>query len=362
MPILKCEYCDFGTNKRSDYDRHVRTKKHYSRITDVMKYPISDTSGYLLDTKSDTMKYPDRYPEVSSPDTKKSAEKNEEFCSKGFECDFCGRKFTAKCNLYRHLKYRCKTFPDHIENKNSDEIDKVRILIKQNDNLQEQNSNLQKQINELMALANKNADVAVESSKSNHKSMSMMSFAIKNFTKAPEMKLLEGKELAGLITYESQRTLEELIIHNFESNTLDKFLGDMIIKVYKKKNPKHQSMWTTDTSRLSFIVRQLIGTTGKNEWVNDKSGIKINQLIVIPILERVKIAMVNYIEKCGKKTNIDGKNMSSIMENMYIAQRVIYSITKEYLNKDIIKYIAPAFGIDIKTLQNDADCLELESE
>jgi hypothetical protein len=60
------------------------------------------------------------------------------------------------------------------------------------------------------------------------------------------------------------------------------YLGDIIIKYYKKENPKDQSIWNSDTTRLNYLIRELIDT--ELTWTCDKAGLKVNEFIIIPLL------------------------------------------------------------------------------
>jgi hypothetical protein len=60
------------------------------------------------------------------------------------------------------------------------------------------------------------------------------------------------------------------------------FIGNYIIKIYTHKEPKNQSIWTTDISRLTYIISQStcslnsLSESCKNgptesSWVNKQS-------------------------------------------------------------------------------------------
>ena len=42
----------------------------------------------------------------------------------------------------------------------------------------------------------------------------------------------------------------------FSDNKLVSFIGDYIVKIYTHKEPKNQSIWTTDISRLTYIISE----------------------------------------------------------------------------------------------------------
>ena len=54
----------------------------------------------------------------------------------------------------------------------------------------------------------------------------------------------------------------------------------------KKDNPSDQSIWSTDTSRLTCIINELVGD--ETQWRTDKNGEKFKKLVITPILEYLK--------------------------------------------------------------------------
>lgn len=306
-----CDKCKYVTNRAHNLKKHMSTKKHKSSLFERNEDEQSSHS--------------------SSPSSHSSGHSNS--CSKKntvkkFKCIECGKSFADKSNMYRHRK---------LHQKGGGKVDE----------LIETNKKLEKQNERLLDLVAKNADTANIATKNSKQSTGIMNYAIKNFTNAPAIKLLE-KDDVKQIAYdkEANHSLEELLVFNYKENLLDKFLGDMIIKSYKKENPEEQSMWATDTSRLSFIVRQLFEETGKNEWVSDRSGLKIKSLIIKPLLTEIKKKLRKYIAKCAK-IGKDASNALIYMDRMYNSNRIILDISKGNLDNEILRYIAPSFGLDL---------------
>ena len=66
------------------------------------------------------------------------------------------------------------------------------------------------------------------------------------------------------------------------------------IKNYKKKNAKDQSLWNSDTTRLTYFVRD--PDTKENVWKVDKKGIRTTELIITPFLEYIVEKLEIYID------------------------------------------------------------------
>ena len=67
-------------------------------------------------------------------------------------------------------------------------------------------------------------------------------------------------------------------------------MGDFIIKVYKKEKPSEQSIWNTDSSRLTYIIKDLINKKS-SKWKIDKKGIKTKKFLIKPLLKHIKIIL-----------------------------------------------------------------------
>ncbi len=139
------------------------------------------------------------------------------------------------------------------------------------------------------------------------------------------------------------------IVYHFSKNLLAKFLGDIIVKLYKKDDIKEQSMFNSDVSRLSYIIREKNGK--KYSWTQDKTGILVGEYVIQPYLDYIvdllKKAMVKLNEiNTGIKMSVDKicKNNDTI--KCYL--EIKHSIDNKVLEREINKYIAPFFYFNQK--------------
>jgi hypothetical protein len=279
---------------------------------------------------------------VDKPPTKV---KNKSVC----RCDGCGAIFQQRQSLWRHKKSRCQ---NDIVISDTESVDKTDLILRVRQ-LEEQNEKLLNVVSKNADILDKNAEANVINAKSTKKSMSMMSHAMKHFANAPPIKMLEGKQALKLLTYDNKTkySSEDLIIYHYNAGTLQKYLGDMLVKEYKMKKAEKQSIWTTDASRLCFIVKQIIEGTGDDRWMNDRSGITITKLIISPLLTKVCEMLADHIKKFqadAKKENYDMDNAGDVMHKMYDANMIILEISQNELHKEILKYISPHFGFELK--------------
>lgn len=313
MPKFECKSCDYSTTRSSDLERHKMTKKHIANIELALE-AVTKQKNELVKLKS------------SSSESYKD-NPNDEIINV-LLCKFCNKKFSHKQSKYRHEKLSCKKnmFDDYSDRDISKfiqyMIDKDKEILKLHD------------------------IIATQASVSG-KSASTLSYIVKHFNKAPPIKKLENNEAIKLLEYDvpENYTSADMFVYKYKSKILHEHLGKIIVNEYKTKNPGDQSFWNSDSARLSFIVRQAINLEG--EWIADKSGLKIKNLIVSPMLEIVKETMKKYVKEKGKLIE-NGNESIDLLDDMRNANEIIAEIAQGYLHKEILKFISPHFNLDIK--------------
>jgi len=341
-----CDICNYETNDLSNFSRHKLSQKHIKKIehnaskSASKSAKISQQKSIIADelkTKSDT----------ESDDGKTP-----------FSCRFCHKFFKHNQSLWKHEKYRCRD--------KSDLEDKINEL---NDKISQITNEKEKILN----IATTNAKVA-------KKSMSAMSFALKHYENAPPIGLLEDDEfdeMSNLLMYDSsgrrktEKSIEEVIIFHHKQCTLSKILGDLIVKVYKKSNPRKQSAWSSDITRLTFIIKDIVGKNKKSKWVVDKKGIHFSETIINPLLNKISEMLIRCNDKCGarvrnitNKYNLQNEEENEIKNKLSIMQEInstLITIKLGKIHMDILKYVAPYFNLNFSNVDDLLSDTSLES-
>lgn len=123
----------------------------------------------------------------------------------------------------------------------------------------------------------------------------------------------------------------------YDDNKLVQFIGDYLVKEYLNKEPTKQSLWTTDLSRLTYIISE--ARKNGNIWSYDKKGVQTKKIIIEPILQYIRNELYNYCQKKG------GSTKAHILKKMIAANTIIQSIDNGELLDKINKYIAPEFSM-----------------
>ena len=95
MVKYKCELCNFLTNQKNDYNRHLNTKKHKKN---------EDNKGLVEEKK---LKNPHKTSE-NLTNLSFLPHKTSENLTNFPICQYCQKSFKRKDNLKRHLKKYCK--------------------------------------------------------------------------------------------------------------------------------------------------------------------------------------------------------------------------------------------------------------
>ena len=315
----ECVFCNYTSYDFGNFSRHKNSKRHQFN-----EQKCSSTQLLAI---------------ISQELIKRNFDENND----GNKCKYCDQTFKHRSSLSKHQKYRCKIKKDIDEEK--EEFNQMKTQIEQ---LTKTNLN---------------------NSETLKKSISTVNYIMKNYDDAPPVKLLEGDHLEGFIEYKgnTEKSIEEVLIHHYEKKKLAQLLGDLIIKEYKKTDPKQQSVWSSDVARLTFIIKQAIkGTDRRSRWIVDKHGIDLTKLIVNPVVEKVIEILREYVQTESEYVQnihvIDFEIEFTVKEKLKLMERaneVIMNIKLRKISDEILRYIAPHFGLKINDdksiiIQNDS--------
>ena len=291
-----CEYCNHYSKSLSNFINHKKTKKHLTNLDTNQ----SKTSKALADTSSNIAQ--------TSPTGYVKLAETTILESKKFVCNNCNLELKHESSYYRHKK-KCKH--DNL-------INKIEILEKEKEFLRKSESEKADMLKEKTEMLNNfmaNANVLLNKANDNTKitaqamqtvSVSALKYANDKFKYAPALLPLENFNINNL-NFDNEDDKEQLIetlIYHAKYKSLDKLLGNHIIKEYKKENSADQSFHVTDCSRLNYIVRELIENA--LIWSVDKSGIKICSSIVKPLIKKCITTLLEHQKKLLKEMSSNG--------------------------------------------------------
>jgi hypothetical protein len=332
-----CKFCDYETTSQSNFCNHKKTKKHIKKsISDIDKQHKS-TSSIHQSTLQSTLQSTEMYTETAT---------------NIFNCKICNFKTEHKSSYYRHKKKCQKANELNMDLEEKEKYKELKIKLEYEIKEKELYKKLEQEKTELLNNFMNNANQIINKTQDNAKlsteaiqnvSISAIKYANEKYQNAPPLLTLDNFNINNLDfdNIKDRESITETLVYHAKLKSLDKLLGEHIIKNYKKEDPKTQSIHTTDCSRLNYIVKELINNVSK--WEIDKNGIKICSKIIKPLIERCIELLLEHQQKLlddMSKGEFNNKNdINTIIS-------VLMSIDKGSLECEINKYIAPHFNLN----------------
>ena len=332
-----CDICTYKTTSSGNFSNHKKTQKHILKIS--LKKSQEDEKTIVI------------IPKLSQVITELSLDDNSKL---KLICSNCNSIFSQKSNLSRHKK-NCTSQDNKLLNKieileKEMELEKREKALYQK--LEKEKSDMLKDKDNFINNFMSNSNILLNKASDNTKittqalqnvSMSAVKYANEKFKDTPALLPLENFSINNLSfdNENDRKQLTEVLVYNAKQKSLDKLLGDHIVKEYKKDNPKEQPFHTTDSSRLNYIVRELIENA--LTWCIDKSGIKICSSIVKPLIEKCINLLLEHQKYLIDEMALGNfKNKETVMTII----SVLMSIDRGSLESDVNKYIAPFFNLN----------------
>lgn len=302
----ECILCSYSTDDKSNYNKHTKSIAHTDQMI-INNNAIPSSNKLAINANSKVL----------------------------IDCQ-CGKSFSHKSSFSRHKKV-CQ----------GGIKEEIIILKKQLDAVTNECKQMK---HDLLEYSNNTKTVNITNN------ISIKKYIQQNYSDAPVLTQLA--DYSVILDNNDGELLadDELInnlIYNHNHKNLYKYLGDFLVKYYKKKDSTKQSIWNSDVSRMTYIIKELLADK-KSLWNHDYKGIKTKQYIINPLLQYVKKYITDYIDNYV----LDLKNLSAKQCQLIAERQLTLGYIMQYIDnglpEDIVKYIAPHFHLD---KQNDLGLL-----
>ena len=300
---------------KNDYSRHMKSKKHFQKNT---------LDNEIVNENNLTV--PEGSPICPS--------KNNIIV-----CKYCNNTFSRSDKLTQHLKYCKERFESEIQLK--EQIKKLETeksyVIKQ---LETEKVNFNRDKKHYIYQAKHYKQLFEEAGSIVKKSINAISYISNNYKTAPALKTITIDDFNDNVP--NKNKVAEHILSSYRSKTLSKYIGDVIVKVYKKDNPKHQSIWNTDDNRLTYILKEILqNNTKASNWIVDKKGAKTAKYVVKPLLEHIRNLLEEYnLSIRPADYRYDATGMQLLLENSKALLKLCNEIDTGVTSNEILKYIS----------------------
>jgi hypothetical protein len=314
-----CNSCSYSTNDASNWSKHKNTKRHLKKVQYNNNSKI-DTQG---DTHTDTQVDIQADTEISAKVLSVEKEKNK------YLCPHCSEAFCYKSGLYRHMKHRCVNVR---ETKTDKEL--IVSLRKELDNRFIESINDLREHNKfLQSIVEKSENTTNEAIKTVKTSVNALAYVTANFTNAPLLSPIPN--YSQIKKYCGEKPIGKVIADLYADDRLIKYLGEVLVQYYKKEDPHEQSLWNSDCSRLSYLIR--IAINERPSWITDKKGVQLKDHIIKPLLDFIEKEILDLM-----------KNRNNTIDTIYSCSKLLIDIRNSVISDDLIKYLAPYFTFSQK--------------
>lgn len=336
-----CKICNYSSDIPSNYRRHMKSNKHKKKVKELEK--ISRRNAKLAK----------RY-EFDANNANINESKNYTF-----RCVKCGKGYAHASSLSRHIHQGyCVVQNDNISpmqedgNTSNTELIECKSKIKELENKIIDSEVIfelfKKEKAEIIELHRKNFEeykqLLLSEKIGNTYNISIKNFVQKNFKNAPALEAIEDYKF---LDHKDSDELIDKIINRYENKKLHKFLGKYLIGYYRKEDPGEQSIWNSDTSRLTYIIKELLADN-ESIWNRDQKGVRTKEKIIKPLLEYLENYIKEYMQVQSQIAveSEDKLKINRINKKLEVLAHIKKEISEGSLADQIVSCIAPSFYLN----------------
>lgn len=320
MVIMKyiCEKCNIKTNNKYNFNAHMASSKHLNNTGCINKFDQTYICKYC-DTQYIKNIYLEKHQAICSKRINYELQLEEQIKSANMKVQYLEEQLLKKENDISNLNNK-------ITKKENDYMELVKERLTRSDELVE-----------------KSGIIVNNSLNTVNTTVSALTYLNKSFPNAPVLKLQEYDALKD----QDNKKFVEYLVCSYKQGTLAKSIGDIYISLYQKENPQEQSVWNSDTERLTFYIRLLVNDDLK--WIIDKKGIDVGKLTIQPLLQTIR-TQVNMYYNDNISVEKIFKGGSILTSYLIACDEITTSITNGSLEGDILRYISPYFDFKRNSL------------
>lgn len=289
-----CNICEYTTERKYRYDRHLQTEKH------------SQKTKVLLAARKE----------------KKASSARDSI----YKCKWCGKTYNHSSSLARHnTKHHKGTLKVGKYDELREELVEMKREFEKEKSILTQEIRKLKEDNKVPQITNYN-------------------FIQQNFGNAPALRALDldDEEFA---LFEDEDEFMDRLEHHYNNNMMENYLGDYVIRKYKKENPGDQAMWNTDKTRHNYMIRDMIDEDGPY-WCEDASAREIKRRVIRPLLKKIDNLIRKRMNALHENNASGSGSIQKALKRMQKLAAMQTEAKYDNMSQKIIRYITPVFHLD----------------
>lgn len=345
MPKNYCDFCQYQATDKSNLNKHFKSRKHHDKVG-ANGTGSNETPMRLLLNNS---KHSNLEPNCKDDPNK----------IKKYKCLLCDYATNKSANLTRHDKICSRKEMNEVKNelknsKNRNKLIKTKLESSENEikHCRQETDHYKKEAEYYKMMLN-------EAGKMMHKSVRALTYVAMHYKDAPGLTMIEPEKALNLITDKGESNdtaVMQTLLTRFECGTFVEYIGNLIVNIYKKKDPTEQSVWNSDSTRLTYLIKEIISENADLEsyWKIDKRGHTVQKYLIEPLLKKIAQMLIDHqllILKTKVEKHPEGNYDSDeedIIDSHKATTGLIKKITKGSLSKKILKYISAELQYEVK--------------
>jgi hypothetical protein len=368
--MYNCECCEYETNRRNDYFKHLESMKHKQNSDIYKKLYNCDDCHEKLTSKRDIIHHKTLYCPVIKKKSENTTNEKDLDDIKKRDLEILEIKYQYELKL-KEAQYEAKIkeaqYESNLKLKESQLQLQLQCETKIKEVIIDSHKNLIEELKTDKAKLEYNVANMTDIAK---RSITALTYCRKNFPKAPPLLELEQHETPKLLLEAVPKGIDvaKYLIDLYEdSDKVSPLIANIIIAKYKKKDPTKMSFWNADHARHNFVFVDMLN--GVAQWENDKDAINIRSKVIDPMLTHVRGMLVDFnlriTDDLTKKDKsqldedlIEGvliSNLSNVSKYQNRCMNMINRVDDKSFSNSIIKIIAPEFQIKYDALEREIE-------
>ena len=312
-----CNICNFDTNNKYVFNRHLNTNKHFEKEK-------NNNFCNICNKYFNTIKQYNTHKRYHDIKNKKQNNNN---------------NITDKNNLEKTINnIKLEIIDGHnILNNNQKKIFDTQNIIFDKQNIICQN---QEQIIET------NKEVVTVVNKAITKASSLIKYLMEYHASTPPLRKINCIDFIKQLRLEldcpeskdNNYSLQYKLISLYKTNKFVKNISQLILKVVHYKDYQNQPIYNTDSSRNNYVIKT------SSKWNEDKAGIKFTEYVIRPILKYIRNLIEDFRNNDIRKRNLFSVNDPDLEYNTHLYGTVLdfeSKLVDEDYTKDILKELSP---------------------
>jgi hypothetical protein len=168
-------------------------------------------------------------------------------------------------------------------------------------------------------------------------SKSLIKYLMLNHSNAPALEQISSAQSKQILykdynvnESDNNYTLHMKLLKDYKNKTIIDKIKTSILNNIQKKEHTEQSIYNTDLTRLNYIIK-----TNLYNWIEDKSGIHFDKLVIKPILDTIINLMKEYREYITKKKGRIEDKMKELEEIKFLKEIGKYKEDDKNINQEL---------------------------